>query len=276
MSWRQDAAVYLKLADYGISKMFNADGVRGTEGTPAYLPPEVILRSEAFTTKLDSYSFGMFLYYLFTLNGPFEKEKGRPISALLEEGRRPQVSMKVCVYTFRINMFAFLSIQFSFSLSSSLFLFLQDRPAALQMFELMCWCWSDKPQHRPDFTQISSTIASSTFTRLLGASQIMERDNFTCVCLHTFTPQIPYVRSSEDQLTGSLKRASATPSPAILSLFVEAAAHDEESVLQVWYGTKQGQLGYVQFMLKETSTEVQYNTQYNTFCPHTLVYSTIM
>ena len=95
--WRQDATVHLKLADYGISKMFNADGVRGTEGTPAYLPPEVILRSEAFTTKLDSYSFGMFLYYLFTMNGPFEKEKGRPISALLEEGRRPQVSMKVCV-----------------------------------------------------------------------------------------------------------------------------------------------------------------------------------
>ena len=38
-------------------------------------------------------------------------------------------------------------------------------------------------------------------------------------------------------------------------------------VYQVWYGTKQGQLGYVQFMLKETSTEVQYDTQYNTCLP---------
>lgn len=89
--------VLVKLADYGISKHCTAEGARGSEGTPVYLPPEVVLHggTAAFTTQLDVYSFAMFMYYLFTYNGPFESEKGRPISALLEEGKRPELLAKV-------------------------------------------------------------------------------------------------------------------------------------------------------------------------------------
>lgn len=93
--------VLVKLADYGISKYCTPEGVRGSEGTPAYLPPEVIIGggSTSYSTKLDVYSYGMVLYYLFTFLGPFETEKGRPISALLDEGKRPEMSLLVIYLT---------------------------------------------------------------------------------------------------------------------------------------------------------------------------------
>ena len=96
--WNPDVSILIKLADYGISKHCSAEGARGSEGTPAYLPPEVLLHGgmAAFTTKLDVYSFGMFMYYLLTLMGPFEMHSGRrPITALLEEGRRPELGAAV-------------------------------------------------------------------------------------------------------------------------------------------------------------------------------------
>ena len=97
--WNDDASVSIKLADYGISKYCTPEGVRGSEGTPAYLPPEVVLHrgNASFSTELDVYSFGMLLYYLFTFMGPFETERGRPVSALLEEQKRPEMAIGVSV-----------------------------------------------------------------------------------------------------------------------------------------------------------------------------------
>ena len=96
--WTGDQAVQLKLADYGISQQFTPQGVRGLQGTPPYLPPEVLLHGglETYSTKLDVYSFGMFMYFLFTFSNPFEKET-RSIASLLEAGRRPELMPKVCV-----------------------------------------------------------------------------------------------------------------------------------------------------------------------------------
>ena len=95
--WTDDSSVFVKLADYGISKYCTPEGVRGSEGTPAYLPPEVVLHggSASFSTMLDVYSFGMLMYYLFTFLGPFENEKGRPVSALLDEQKRPELAFGV-------------------------------------------------------------------------------------------------------------------------------------------------------------------------------------
>ena len=94
--WNSDSAVYVKLADYGICQQYTPQGVRGEEGTPPYLPPEVIIHcgQQSHSTKLDIYSFGMLMYYLISFESPFLKES-RPISALLQEGKRPSLSFKV-------------------------------------------------------------------------------------------------------------------------------------------------------------------------------------
>lgn len=96
--WTGDQAVQLKLADYGISQQFTPQGVRGLQGTPPYLPPEVLLHGglETYSTKLDVYSFGMFMYFLFTFSNPFHKE-GRPPATLLEAGKRPELLLKVSI-----------------------------------------------------------------------------------------------------------------------------------------------------------------------------------
>ena len=97
--WDLDTAIWVKVADYGISKQVSPQGLRGVEGTRPYLPPEVILHGgrEAYSTRIDVYAFGMFMYYLITFMSPFEADgtAGRPITALLEEGRRPEVPAKV-------------------------------------------------------------------------------------------------------------------------------------------------------------------------------------
>lgn len=96
--WSTDSPIYVKVADYGISKQITPQGIRGMEGTRPYLPPEVILHGgrEAYSTKLDVYAFGMFIYYLVSFRTPYDT--GRPITALLEEGKRPELLPKVCMY----------------------------------------------------------------------------------------------------------------------------------------------------------------------------------
>ena len=94
--WNPEATVCIKIADYGISKQISPQGIRGLQGTPPYLPPEVMLHGgkEAYSNKLDVWSFGMFMYFLFSYLNPFENDP-RPITALLEEGKRPELPLKV-------------------------------------------------------------------------------------------------------------------------------------------------------------------------------------
>ena len=94
--WSPDTTIYVKIADYGISKQISPQGIRGLQGTPPYLPPEVMCHGgkQAYSHKLDIWSFGMFMYYLFSFLNPFENDP-RPITALLEEGRRPELPFKV-------------------------------------------------------------------------------------------------------------------------------------------------------------------------------------
>lgn len=93
--WFPNTPIHVKVADYGISKQITPQGIRGMEGTRPYLPPEVILHGgrEAYSTKLDVYAFGMFMYYLVSYRVPFDS--GRPITALLDEGKRPELLPKV-------------------------------------------------------------------------------------------------------------------------------------------------------------------------------------
>ena len=121
--WDQDTAIWVKVADYGISKQVSPQGLRGVEGTRPYLPPEVILHGgrEAYSTKIDVYAFGMFMYYLITFMSPFEADgtAGRPITALLEEGKRPELPAKVrrMIFHLKFSYFSLTLPPFLFYLS---------------------------------------------------------------------------------------------------------------------------------------------------------------
>ena len=93
-----DASVWVKIADYGISKQVSPQGLYGMEGTLPYMPPEIILHGgqETYSTKMDIYAFGMFIYYLISFRSPFE-DLDEPITAILREGNRPSLINVSCM-----------------------------------------------------------------------------------------------------------------------------------------------------------------------------------
>lgn len=116
----------------------------------------------------------------------------------------------------------------------------QLHPQSLQLFELMCWCWSDKPQHRPTFEQILKVIRSDSFTHLLEATPMTigsKKNQVTTASLKSVvssTPQqsttrtVPAIR--EDGFTMTYSTASKVLSP-----------------VEIWYGTRGGSCGVVCF-----------------------------
>ena len=66
--------VLVKLADYGISRASLPSGTKGYAGTDGFMAPEIIRFNgeEAYTEKVDCFSFGMFIYELVSLHRPFE------------------------------------------------------------------------------------------------------------------------------------------------------------------------------------------------------------
>ena len=134
----------------------------------------------------------------------------------------------------------------------------QDRPPALQMYELMCWCWSERPQDRPTFTQIKQLLESSAFTRLFGATNPVTRDDsFTAACVHTHKQQpitTTTVSTTQQQTSEDDKLSRPSPSPSVVSLL--AASVMEDTTTKVWYGTEKGRLGYVQFTSQESNYKV--------------------
>ena len=111
----------------------------------------------------------------------------------------------------------------------------------------MCWCWSEKSKCRPTFTQIKKILNSSTFTYLFGAAPLTTNDNYTAVCMHTYTqPTMSHQHQPDDSMV--------SPSPSVVNLL--AASIIEDNSTRVWYGTEKGKLGYVQFMSSETTSEV--------------------
>lgn len=118
------------------------------------------------------------------------------------------------------------------------------------MYELMCWCWSDNPQHRPTFTQIKEIISTSTFTQLLDSKKLLqEGHNFTTACIHMFRQPLSRRRHQEDVM--SEKPSIASPSPSVLSVL--AASADEEDIVTVFYGTGTGQISAIQILPGENT-----------------------
>ena len=63
--------VLVKLADYGISRASLPSGTKGYAGTDGFMAPEIIRFNgeEAYTEKVDCFSFGVFIYELVSEGG---------------------------------------------------------------------------------------------------------------------------------------------------------------------------------------------------------------
>lgn len=113
-----DSSLNAKVADFGLSRVLDEDENKLTAcGTPAWTAPEVV-RLEAYTDKVDVYSFGIILWELLTRDEPYGGQKGVQIAyAAAEQGLRPEVP-SYCPDDYR---------------------------------SLMTSCWADNPHNRPGF-----------------------------------------------------------------------------------------------------------------------------
>ena len=119
------------------------------------------------------------------------------------------------------------------------------------MFELMCWCWSELPQHRPKLDQIVDTLKADTFTSLLAAIPLTrDGDEVTTASIHSTYTRRSSITSYHSKSASSMFAGgngvdfSLTHTDA-MSLIVGGPG--EELTTQVWYGTDRGNVGVIQF-----------------------------
>ena len=69
--------VYLKLADYSISRCILPTGTKGFAGTPGFMAPEILKYNgeETYSERVDCFSFAMLLYEIISLRHPFEGQE---------------------------------------------------------------------------------------------------------------------------------------------------------------------------------------------------------
>ncbi|XP_068698664.1 leucine-rich repeat serine/threonine-protein kinase 1-like [Montipora capricornis] len=129
--------VTIKLADYGISRSAALAGMKGLGGTPGFMAPEIekYVGKELYTDKVDSFSFGMYIYELVTLHQPFYDLNAAQVKQLIVEGQRPPLTAK-------------------------------DKKAPVFVLDLMAWCWQQEAERRPPSHHISLLSSTAEFPRL--------------------------------------------------------------------------------------------------------------
>ncbi|KRZ25882.1 Leucine-rich repeat serine/threonine-protein kinase 1 [Trichinella pseudospiralis] len=143
--------VEVKLGDYGISRnALPAGHMKGFGGTEGFMAPEIMRYNgeEEYTDKVDCFSFGMFLYELYTLRLPFEGQE--QVKEYILDGGRPNMSVKDIAYP-------------------------------CNFLDLMIKCWSQQPSERPSSSQLVSLTAAPEFSHLLDVVSLNEPEVYFTV-----------------------------------------------------------------------------------------------
>ncbi|XP_043263337.1 leucine-rich repeat serine/threonine-protein kinase 1 [Colletes gigas] len=151
----QDGAkrpVHVKVADYGISRLTLPTGAKGFGGTEGFMAPEIIKYNgeEEYTEKVDSFSFGMFIYELITLRLPFEGHEA--VKECILEGERPSLTYRETFHP-------------------------------CYALDLMVICWAQNPKDRPTASQIVSIASAPEFTHLIDVIMLTERTQVTAITM---------------------------------------------------------------------------------------------
>jgi len=113
-------------------------------------------------------------------------------------------------------------------------------PSCLQVLELMCWCWSELPNYRPDFSTVLRVLKTDKFTRLLQSFQLTKNEEqVTTSCIRYVQPRMFSSTSS-----------SFDPTSSVFSSYVSrntTTGISDDLGIQVWYGTDAGKYGIIQF-----------------------------
>ena len=139
INFQDSNKVFIKLADYSISRCVLPTGTKGFAGTEGFMAPEIVRFNgeETYSEKVDCFSFGMLMYELFSLKHPFDGQE--QIKDIILNGGRPIIK----------------------------------NPELLNptlMLDLMCLCWLDNPTERPSSEEIYKYTSSYEFSHLVDVT----------------------------------------------------------------------------------------------------------
>ena len=136
----------------------------------------------------------------------------------------------------------------------------QHWPHSIQMVELMTWCWSDNPNHRPTFDQILSILKSDASYSLVGGMPVSKDDEIHAACVKTVAVRR---RSLTGTFNPSLTTTNTKGGPSCLRMTnvipLKSCGIGMETVVDVWYGTITGKLNVVRYHSTGACVEVWQN-----------------
>ncbi|KRX71778.1 Leucine-rich repeat serine/threonine-protein kinase 1 [Trichinella sp. T6] len=166
--------VEVKLGDYGISRnALPAGHMKGFGGTEGFMAPEIMRYNgeEEYTDKVDCFSFGMFLYELYTLRLPFEGQE--QVKEYILDGGRPNISVKDIAYP-------------------------------CNFLDLMIKCWSQQPSERPSSSQLVSLTAAPEFSHLLDVVSLNDPEVYFTVGEAFINDNFPVADENNTALEGEI------------------------------------------------------------------------
>ena len=125
-----------KISDLGVAKILNITPAQMTQrmstqapGTPCYMPPEALLAKPTYTSKIDSYSYGVMMIHVLCGRWPFPADAFRP------DPQNPDGLVPVSEIDRRAD-------------------YLQDISPAHPLMGLIRQCLSNFPNRRPEASEI--------------------------------------------------------------------------------------------------------------------------
>ena len=129
-----------KISDLGVAKILNITPAQMTQrmstqapGTPCYMPPEALLAKPTYTSKIDSYSYGVMMIHVLCGRWPFPADAFRP------DPQNPDGLVPVSEIDRRAD-------------------YLQDVSLAHPLMGLIRQCLSNFPNRRPEASEILRQI----------------------------------------------------------------------------------------------------------------------
>ena len=129
-----------KISDLGVAKILNITPAQMTQrmstqapGTPCYMPPEALLAKPTYTSKIDSYSYGVMMIHVLCGRWPFPADAFRP------DPRNPDGMVPVSEIDRRAE-------------------YLKDISHAHPLMGMIRQCLSNFPKRRPEASEILHQI----------------------------------------------------------------------------------------------------------------------
>uniref|UniRef100_A0A2C9JFX8 non-specific serine/threonine protein kinase n=1 Tax=Biomphalaria glabrata TaxID=6526 RepID=A0A2C9JFX8_BIOGL len=171
--------VNLKLADYGISRSVLPTGTKGFGGTPPFIAPEILQHAGkgTYTTKVDVFSFGMFMFELLTCRIPFNQLNN--LNNLICQGERPSLTVQ------------------------------EAERWPTYILDLMALCWSQDPDQRPTMEGVVGIAKSPQFCHLQDVVSLGPDVAIYSACcitqknshlVHDIKPNVPSPTMSEQMM----------------------------------------------------------------------------